>query len=191
MVFIARLTLQDPLPFSIQFESATIHSKKKEQLHKPLFSNALGSQNAYSQEHFRNSNLFDPSKGIRIPESKTFWLRNPLSAKFLLVESGIVGFGIWNTAQGSGIHRRLVSGIQVSWTKNPESSTGNQESTAWKPESKTLLDFLTRVETNAKPWGQTECITGDSKILRKSLSLHNCFSVGEMVSLHHGQTRAL
>lgn len=49
---------------------------------------------------FRNSDLFDPSKGIRILESKTFCLRNPLSARFLLVESGIVGFGIWNTAEG-------------------------------------------------------------------------------------------
>ena len=43
---------------------------KKEKLHKPLFSNALGSRNAYSQEHFRNSNLSGPSKGIRILRSK-------------------------------------------------------------------------------------------------------------------------
>ena len=32
---------------------------------------------------------FTPCKGIQIPES----------GKFLLVESGILGFGIWNTAQ--------------------------------------------------------------------------------------------
>ena len=29
VVFNARLTSQDPLPFFIQFESATIHSKKR------------------------------------------------------------------------------------------------------------------------------------------------------------------
>ena len=82
---------------------------KREKLHKTLFSNALGSRKAYSQEHLRNSNLFDPSKGIRIAESKTFCLRNPVSAKFLLVESRIEGFGIWNTAQG--IWNPLTIGI--------------------------------------------------------------------------------
>ena len=95
---------------------------------------------------FRNPRLF--ACEIRYP--RNFCLQNQES---WALESGI-------QLKESGIHRRLVSGIQVSWTKNPESSTGSQESTAWNPESKTLLDFLTRVETNAKPWEQTECITG-------------------------------
>ena len=41
----------------------------------------------------RSSDLkfsFTPYKGIRVPESE----------EFLLVECGILGFGIWNTAQG-------------------------------------------------------------------------------------------
>ena len=40
---------------------------------------------------------FAPCKGIRIPES----------AEILLAESGILGFGIRNTAQGSGIPLRI------------------------------------------------------------------------------------
>ena len=44
-------------------------------------------------------------------------LRNPKSGKFLLVESGILGFGVRNTSQGS---------------RNPITST------TWSPESKTI-----------------------------------------------------
>ena len=40
----------------------------------------------------------------------------------------------------SGITLREESRIQVPMTKNPESSTLNQESTVWNPESNTALD---------------------------------------------------
>ena len=64
-------------------------------------------------------------KGIGIPESE----------KFLLVESRILGFGIRNTVQR----------IQNPSPTNTEdkSSTLNLESTAWNPESKTVLDSTT------------------------------------------------
>ena len=53
-----------------------------------------------------------------------------------LMESGILTFGIRNTAQG---------------IRNPlESSTWNPESTAWNAESKTVLDSFTWDETNLR-----------------------------------------
>ena len=77
-------------------------------------------------------------KGIRILEP----------GKFPLVESGILGFGIRNTAQG-------IRNPTNDW--NPDSkfhwerlgsSSWNPESTAWNPESKTVLDSLARGGTN-------------------------------------------
>ena len=66
-----------------------------------------------------------PCKGIRILESR----------KFLIVESGILGFGISNTAQGirNSTLIRLESGVQVQLIKNhgTETSTWNPESTGW------------------------------------------------------------
>ena len=63
------------------------------------------------------------------------------SDKFLLVESGILGFGIWNTAQG-------IRDSTSDWTpeskfhwQSRQSSTWNPESTGWNPEKKTDLDF--------------------------------------------------
>ena len=44
--------------------------------------------------------LFTPCKGLQIPEFERFCLWSPESGKIFLVESGIVGFGIHNTAQG-------------------------------------------------------------------------------------------
>ena len=71
-------------------------------------------------------------KGIRILES----------GKLLLVESGIVGFGIRNTALG--IRNPTMIGIRR--IQVPLSKVGihnwNSESTAWNLESKTVLDFL-------------------------------------------------
>ena len=64
-----------------------------------------------------------PCKGIRIPES----------VKFLLVESGILGFGIRNTALRI---RKPIKDLM-------EFSLWNPESKAWKPESTTVLDSLT------------------------------------------------
>lgn len=42
----------------------------------------------------------------------------------------------------SGTTLREESRIQVPLTKNPESSTLNQESTMWNPESNTVLDSV-------------------------------------------------
>ena len=66
-------------------------------------------------------------------------MRIPESWKFLLVESGILGFGNRNPIQG--IHMiPLTIGI-----RNPSSSVKNwnlPESTVCNPESKTVLDSL-------------------------------------------------
>ena len=64
--------------------------------------------------------MFGPCKGIEIPDS----------VNFLLVESGTRGSfacGTRDTAQGM---------------RNPTKDQ-NPESTAWNPESQTILDFLT------------------------------------------------
>ena len=54
----------------------------------------------------------------------------------MIVESGILGFGILNTAQGirNSTLIRLESGVQVQLIQNPagtETSTWNAESTGW------------------------------------------------------------
>ena len=67
---------------------------------------------------------------VRNPYSRNFCLLNLESVKFLLVESGILGFGIRNTAQG--IRNPPKMGFQ-----NP--SSWNPKSTTWNPESKTVL----------------------------------------------------
>jgi len=100
---------------------------------------------------------FAPCKGILIPESK----------KFLPVESGILGFGIWNTAQGIGNPTK-------DW--DPESTFHGQrnlESTAWSPESKTVLDSLTWGEKLERPEGAT---------LRCSRSRHSRPRPGRTIS---------
>ena len=78
------------------------------------------------------------SKGIRILES---W-------KFLLEESGILGFGIWNTAQGIRNPTNDWNPESKFHWQRLESSSWNPESTAWNPESKTVLDSLARGDTN-------------------------------------------
>ena len=79
----------------------------------------------------------NPGKRIRIP----------VSGKFLLVESAIFGFGIQNRAQE-------IRNPTKDW--NPESNFHLQrlESTAWNPESKTVLDSITRGETCQRYWRQ-------------------------------------
>ena len=71
-----------------------------------------------------------------------FWPVEQISAN-LNPESGILGFGIRNTAQG--IRNPLTIRIRnPSFTdKHLESSTWNPESTAGNLESKTVLDSLT------------------------------------------------
>ena len=65
----------------------------------------------------------------------------------MLVESGILGFGfwnstfgIWNSAQKSGIPQQLESVIQVQLTRNLESIIWSPESTTWNPSG--IKDFL-------------------------------------------------
>ena len=66
------------------------------------------------------------------------------SGKFLLVESGILGFRIQNTAQEPGIalNRTWNPESKFHWQRR-ESSTWNPESAPWIPESKTVSDSLT------------------------------------------------
>ena len=65
--------------------------------------------------------------------------------KILLLKSRILGSGIGNTAQE--VRNLLTIRIQ-----NPSSSDKgwNPESTAWNPDSKSVLDFLTRRELFCK-----------------------------------------
>ena len=86
----------------------------------------------YSALKTSSDYFFASCKGIRIPGSE----------KLLLVESGILGFGIRNVAQG-------IRNLTEHW--NPESRTRDPESTAWNPESKTALDSVT--------WGDLFLIT--------------------------------
>ena len=74
-----------------------------------------------------------------------FW--NPASGKILLVESGILGFGIRNPTNNWNPE------FNFHW-HGLESSTWNPESMAWNPESKTTLDSFTRRESGVQfgPW---------------------------------------
>ena len=73
-----------------------------------------------------------PCNGIRIPEC----------GKFLFMESGILGFGIRNTAQGIRNHTNDCNLESKFYWQRLESSTWNPESKAWNPESRTVLDSL-------------------------------------------------
>ena len=79
---------------------------------------------------------------IRIPESK----------KFLLVESGILGFRIRNTAQGIRNPTNNWNPESKFHWQRLESSTWNPESKEWNPESKIVLDSLSKAiwSTNVK-----------------------------------------
>ena len=82
--------------------------------------------------------LFYVSPHVR--ESR-FW--NLGSGKILLVELGILGFGIWNTAQGIWNPINDWNSESKFYWQILESGTWNLESTVWNPESKTVLDSLT------------------------------------------------
>ena len=73
-------------------------------------------------------------KDTRIRENFCLWNPESCSKKFLFVESGTLGFGIWNTAQ------RIRTPIN-DWI--PESKFHFlRESRTWNPESKPVLDSL-------------------------------------------------
>ena len=77
-------------------------------------------------------------------ESGKFLLVESRIRGILLVESGILGFRIQNTAQEPGIalNRTWNPESKFRWQRR-ESSTWNPESAAWIPESKTVSDSLT------------------------------------------------
>ena len=81
------------------------------------------------------------SPQIRYRNQWNFCLWNLEAQKILLLASGILGFGIRNTAQRIRNPSSSQSRIQLLLKK-----TGNGywylESTAWNPESKTVLDSL-------------------------------------------------
>ena len=62
--------------------------------------------------------LFTPCKGLQIPELGRFCLWSPESGKIFLVESGIVGFGIQNTAQGFRNHANNSIDLNMSICRN-------------------------------------------------------------------------
>ena len=67
---------------------------------------------------------------------QNFCLWDPESAKILLVESGIQGTGIWNTAQGNRNSTNNRNPEIKFHCERLESSTWNPESAAWNPRSK-------------------------------------------------------
>ena len=66
------------------------------------------------------------------------------------MESGILGFGIWNTALGLRNPTKDWNSESKFYRRILESSTWSRESTAWNPESKTVQDSLTWGETYRK-----------------------------------------
>ena len=76
--------------------------------------------------------------GLRNPSSLFLW--NPDSGKNFLLEFGILGFGVRNTAQGiqNPTNNKHLESI-IHWQRL-EYSTWIPESKAWNPESKTVLD---------------------------------------------------
>ena len=74
------------------------------------------------------------SRSLRIPECE----------KFLLVVSGILGFGIRNTAQNMRNSAIIVIRNPSTLADNLLSITLNLESTSWNPDFMTVLDSLTR-----------------------------------------------
>ena len=64
---------------------------------------------------------------------------NPESGTFLLVESGILGFEIQNTAQGIRNPTNDWNQEYSLHCQRLESSVWNLESAAWNPESKTYF----------------------------------------------------
>ena len=90
--------------------------------HRPLSSLLPVDVNLWTEFPFEPSK--EQSVSDRAPVDFIRGFRNP---EIFLVESGILGFEILNTAQG---------------IQNPSSFVKDPESTAMNPESKTVLDYL-------------------------------------------------
>ena len=81
------------------------------------------------------------------------------SGKYFLVKSGILGFGIRNTAQRIWNPTKDWNPESKFYQQRPESSTWNPESSAKNPESKTVLDPLT--------WGDYSSVSVFSNTVTK------------------------
>ena len=82
--------------------------------------------------------------------------------KYFLLKSGILGFGIRNTAQRIWNPTKDWNPESKFYQQRPESSTWNPESRAWNPESKTVLDPLT--------WGDYSSVSVFSNTVTKKKS---------------------
>ena len=98
--------------------------------HRPLSSLLPVDVNLWTEFPFEPSK--EQSVSDRAPVDFIRGFRNP---EIFLVESGILGFEILNTAQG--IQNPATIRIQ-----DPSSFDKDPESTAMSPESKTVLDYL-------------------------------------------------
>ena len=82
--------------------------------------------------------------------------------KYFLLKSGILGFGIRNTAQRIWNPTKDWNPESKFYQQRRESSTWNPESRAWNPESKTVLDPLT--------WGDYSSVSVFSNTVTKKKS---------------------
>ena len=82
--------------------------------------------------------------------------------KYFLLKSGILGFGIRNTAQRIWNPTKDWNPESKFYQQRPESSTWNPESSAKNPESKTVLDPLT--------WGDYSSVSVFSNTVTKKKS---------------------
>ena len=94
---------------------------------------------------WKRKNLFTSCKGIWIPECRKFLLVESRIWENLLVESGILGFGIQNTAQEIRNPANFWIRNQISIDKdwNPVIGIWDPWCGIQNPESKTALDSLT------------------------------------------------
>ena len=93
----------------------------------------------YIKPHVRES-------GSCNPRNVSLW--NPEYKKIFLVESGILGFGFRNTVQGIRYPTKNWNPESKLHWQRLESSTWNLESTAWSPESKTVVYSDARDDTS-------------------------------------------
>ena len=104
-----------------------------------------------SQQNFREFVVNNPCHNSpNGKESGNLCLWNLESRKILLVESAILGYGIRNQLNESGILLNPES--KFHW-QILECSTWNPESTAWNPEFKTVLDSFTWVDILKSKFG--------------------------------------
>ena len=110
------------------------------------------------------------------------WILESGIHEILPVESKILGFGIWNTAQGIW---NPESKFHWQRGQNPVPGMWNPEFMAWNPKSQTELDSLTGDHTTMqlikRPaifpkwyWHKTFCFTFGIHCNRLYFALHSC-----------------